>query len=87
MPRIRDLKDQQLYRVNKSENIDYGVFTPLLNKTVDLDIVKEQWESMMHVVISLKLITLHCKYRAYHYGINALALASFQLESHHISHL
>ena len=35
----------------------------------------------------LKLITLHCKYRAYHYSINALALASFQLESHHISHL
>ena len=58
MPRIRDLKDQQLYRVNKSENIDYGVFTPLLNKTVDLDIVKEQWESMMHVVISLKQKTI-----------------------------
>ena len=34
-----------------------------------------------------KLTTLHCKYRAYDCGINALALASFQLESPHISHL
>jgi len=52
MPRIRDLKDQQLYRVDRNE--DHGVFTPLLNKTVDLDIIEEQWESMIHVAQSLK---------------------------------
>lgn len=52
MPRIRDLKDQQLYRVDKS--FDYGVFTPLLNKTADLYIVEEQWEAMMRVALSLK---------------------------------
>ena len=52
MPRIRDLKDQQLYRVEKQGN--YGVFTPLLSKTVDLELIKEQWESMIHVAISLK---------------------------------
>jgi TnpA family transposase len=52
MPRIRDLKDQQLYRVDK--NFDYGVFTPLLNKTADLAIVEEQWEAMLRVVLSLK---------------------------------
>lgn len=52
MPRIRDLKDQQLYRVDRS--VDYGVFTPLLNKTADLDIVVEQWEAMMRVALSLK---------------------------------
>ena len=34
MPRIRDLKDQQLYRVDRVS--DYGVFTPLLTKTADL---------------------------------------------------
>jgi TnpA family transposase len=56
MPRIRDLKDQQLYRTQRDpdRNIDYGVFTPLLNKTVDLDIVEEQWEPMMRVALSLK---------------------------------
>ena len=52
MPRIRDLKDQQLYRVDRQA--DYGVFTPLLTKTADIDIVEEQWEEMIRVVISLK---------------------------------
>lgn len=52
MPRIRDLKDQQLYRVER--NVNYGVFTPLLNKTADLDIVEEQWDEMIHVATSLK---------------------------------
>lgn len=52
MPRIRDLKDQQLYRIDR--NTDYGVFTPLLNKTADLDIVIEQWEAMIRVALSLK---------------------------------
>lgn len=58
MPRIRDLKDQQLYRLDKNETINYDDFAPLLSKTVDLDIVEEQWESMMHVVISLKQRTV-----------------------------
>jgi len=52
MPRIRDLKDQQLYRVEKGG--DYGELAPLLNKTVDLNIIEEQWESMIRVAISLK---------------------------------
>jgi len=52
MPRIRDLKDQQLYRVDRSH--DYGVFSPLLSKTVDLNLIEEQWEEMIRVAISLK---------------------------------
>ena len=52
MPRIRDLKDQQLYGLEKQGN--YGVFSPLLNKTVDLDRIEEQWEAMVRVAISLK---------------------------------
>lgn len=52
MPRIRDLKDQQLYRVDR--NVDSGVFTPLLTKTADLNIVEEQWEEMIRVALSLK---------------------------------
>jgi TnpA family transposase len=52
MPRIRDLKDQQLYRADK--NIDYGVFSPLLTKTADTAIVEEQWEAMVRVALSLK---------------------------------
>ena len=52
MPRIRDLKDQQLYRINK--NFDYGVFTPLLTKTANIDLVVEQWSIMCHVALSLQ---------------------------------
>ena len=52
MPRIRDLKDQQLYRVDRF--VDYGVFTPLFTKTADLNIVEEQWEEMIRVALSLK---------------------------------
>ena len=56
MPRIRDLKDQQLYRVDRS--FDYGVFNPLLNKTADLHIVEEQWDAMLRVALSLKQRTV-----------------------------
>lgn len=55
MPRIRDIKDQQLYRVDKSA--DYGVFKPLLTKTIDLNIIEEQWDAMIRVVLSLKECT------------------------------
>lgn len=52
MPRIRDLKDQQLYRLER--NVDYGPFTPLLTKTVDLELIQEQWDSMVRLAQSLK---------------------------------
>jgi len=55
--KIRDLKDQQLYRVNRKA--DYGVFTPLLTKTVDMSIVEEQWEAMLRVALSLKQLQLN----------------------------
>jgi TnpA family transposase len=52
MPRIKDLKDQQLYRVDRKSN--HGIFAPLLNKTADPDIIEEQWEEMIRVTQSLK---------------------------------
>jgi TnpA family transposase len=52
MPRIRDLKDQQLYRLDRL--VDYGVLTPLLTTTADLSIVEEQWDEMLRVALSLK---------------------------------
>ncbi|BDS15697.1 Tn3 family transposase [Aureispira anguillae] len=52
MPRIRNLKDQQLYKIDKTQ--DFGDFNPLLNKTVDMDIIEEQWDMMVRVASSLK---------------------------------
>lgn len=52
MPRIKDLKDQQLYKINKDS--DYGQLNVLLDKHIDLDIIKEQLDLMIKIVISLK---------------------------------
>lgn len=52
MPRIKDLKDQQLYRIDKNLNI--GDLASLLNKSSDIDIVVEQWDQMLRVAASLK---------------------------------
>jgi TnpA family transposase len=52
MPRIRDLKKQQLYKPDK--NLAADVFSPLIKKSVNLDLIAEQWDSMMRVIISLK---------------------------------
>lgn len=55
LPRIKNLKHQQLYRPGK--DVPGGVFAPLLRKTVDLDLVEDQWDPMMRVAFSLKLRT------------------------------
>ncbi len=52
MPRIRDLKKQQLYKINKDYN--GGKFSPLLKKTVNLTLIAEQWDAVIRVAVSLK---------------------------------
>ena len=52
MPRIRDLKDQQLYCVESGPN--KRVFASLLKKSVDMDLIEEQREAIIRVAISLK---------------------------------
>lgn len=52
MPRIRDLKDQQLYRIQ--DDLKYGDFDVLLRKKIDLDVIEEKWDNMTRVAISLK---------------------------------
>ena len=52
MPRIRDLKDQQLYKPDK--NISYGELDSILNKYIDLELIEEQWDQMIRVIGSLK---------------------------------
>lgn len=55
MPRIKNLKSQQLYRLDKSPAS--GIFAPLLSKTVDMSLIEEQWDRMMRLAWSLKLRT------------------------------
>jgi TnpA family transposase len=52
MPRLKDLPDQALYRVDRGA--DYGSLQPLLRGVVDLDIIVEQWDQLVRIVASLK---------------------------------
>jgi TnpA family transposase len=56
MPRIREIKHQQLYKPDK--NFDSGVFSPLLKKSVNLSLISEQWDAMIRVTSSLKSKTV-----------------------------
>ena len=52
MPRIKDLKSQQLYRVDK--DVSYGELDVLMTKTASVDLVIEQFDEMVRVAASLK---------------------------------
>ncbi len=52
MPRIRDLKDQQLYKLDAKDHM--GDFNVLIRKTVNLTLIEEQWDQMVRVAASLK---------------------------------
>jgi TnpA family transposase len=52
MPRIKNLKKQRLYKIDKSR--DYGALEPLFCGTVDIEIIREQWDQMGRVAASLK---------------------------------
>jgi TnpA family transposase len=52
MPRIKNLKAQQLYSIDK--NSRYGVFDKLLTKTVSINLIEEQFDQMIRIVASMK---------------------------------
>lgn len=52
MPRIKDLKSQQLYRIDKE--VSYGELDALLTKTASIEPVIEQFDQMVRVAASLK---------------------------------
>ena len=59
MPRIKDLKAQQLYRIDKTNS--YGKLDSLLTKIAPLEPIVEQWDNMIRVIASLndKLCPAH----------------------------
>ncbi len=52
LPRLKDLPDQVLSRVDRAA--DYGPLQPLLRGTIDTDIIIEQWDQLVRLVASLK---------------------------------
>ncbi|MBV8798862.1 MAG: Tn3 family transposase, partial [Alphaproteobacteria bacterium] len=52
MPRLKDLSDQVLSRVDRST--DYGPLQPLLRNVIDVGILAEQWDQLVRLAASLK---------------------------------
>lgn len=52
MPRIKDLPDQRLYRLDPDRN--YGNIEPLFSGQINRTLIQEQWEQIVRVIASLK---------------------------------
>jgi TnpA family transposase len=52
MPRIKDLADQQLYKLDRDRH--YGELDGLFHGTADRELIGEQWDQMVRVAVSLK---------------------------------
>jgi TnpA family transposase len=52
MPRLKDLADQQLYKLDKETAC--GPFEPLFRGVVDTALIAEQWDQLARIAISLK---------------------------------
>ncbi len=51
MPRLKDLKDQQLYRPDREP---LGILGSIMDATVDTALIREQWDQLVRVAASLK---------------------------------
>jgi TnpA family transposase len=52
MPRLRDLADQHLYKMDR--RADHGCLNPLFHGVADTDLIREQWDFLVRVAASLK---------------------------------
>ena len=52
MPRLKDLSDQQLYKVDRTRS--YGAIDPLFRATIDVALLREQWDPLVRVATSLR---------------------------------
>jgi len=52
MPRLKDLPDQVLSRIDR--DADYGALQPLLRGRVNVELILEQWDQLVRLAASLK---------------------------------
>jgi TnpA family transposase len=52
MPRLKGLHKRRLYKIDR--NSHYGVLEPLFKGTVNIELIREQWEFLIRVAASLK---------------------------------
>ncbi len=51
-PRLKDLTEQRLYKLHKSQN--YGEYDCLFSGTVDIELIQEHWDQIIRIVAALK---------------------------------
>ncbi|MBX3710225.1 MAG: Tn3 family transposase [Gammaproteobacteria bacterium] len=51
-PRLKDLTETTLYKINKNDN--YGEIDSIFDGHIDMDCISEQWEQLIRIVVSLK---------------------------------
>jgi len=52
MPRLKDLPDQVLSRIDR--DADYGALQPLLRARINVELILEQWDQLVRLAASLK---------------------------------
>ena len=52
LPRLKDLPDQVLSRIDR--DADYGALQPLLRGRINVDLILEQWDQLVRLTASLK---------------------------------
>ena len=52
MPRLKDLRDQVLSRIDR--DADYGALQPLFRGRINVDLILEQWDQLVRLAASLK---------------------------------
>ena len=52
MPRLKDLPDQHLYKLDR--DTDHGVLEPLFRGVVDMALIAEQWDQLARTAASLR---------------------------------
>jgi TnpA family transposase len=52
MPRLKDLPDQVLSRIDR--DVDYGILQPLFRGRINIELILEQWDQLVRLAASLK---------------------------------
>jgi len=55
MPRLKDLADQQLYKLDRARS--YGSIDGIFRSSIDVTLLREQWDPMVRVAASLRART------------------------------
>lgn len=51
-PRLKDLKEQRLYKISKDKN--YGALEPLFSGVINMQLIHDNWDQIVRIIAALK---------------------------------